>query len=173
MLEFYLHLEYRHGNPGASIGIKTKLGWVYFGGKGRYKHASINRLSASPTETLTNLVAKSWEVASYSTTSPLNPKLLSKDEKRALKTLAQTTTKKHGKYKVAILWKDDNSSLLNNRVLAIARIINMERKFKRDPKFHEMYTATINDYIKQGHIIKVTSEKYYQLITTPWCKKYQ
>ena len=38
-------------------------------------------------------------------------------------------------------------------------MINIERKFKQDPKFHEMYTATINDYIKQGHAIKVTSEK--------------
>ena len=38
-------------------------------------------------------------------------------------------------------------------------MINMERKYKQDLKFHEMYTATINDYIKQGHAIKVTSEK--------------
>ena len=38
-------------------------------------------------------------------------------------------------------------------------MINMEQKFKQDPKFHEMYAATINDYIKQGHAIKVTSEK--------------
>ena len=35
----------------------------------------------------------------------------------------------------------------------------MERKFKQDPKFHEIHTATINDYIKQGHAIKVASEK--------------
>ena len=35
----------------------------------------------------------------------------------------------------------------------------MEWKFKQDPKFHEMYTATINDCIKQGHAIKVSLEK--------------
>ena len=159
MPEFHLHLEYRHGNPGEPIGIKTKLGWVLFGGKGRQKHALINKLSASPTETLTDLVEKFWEVESYSTESPLDPRLLSKDEKRALEILEQTTTKKQGKYEVGILWKDDNPSLPNNRALAIARMINMERKFKQDPKFHEMYAATINDYIKQGHAIKVTSEK--------------
>ena len=159
MPEFHLHLEYRHGNPGEPIGIKTKLGWVLFGGKGRQKHALINKLSASPTETLTDLVEKFWEVESYSTESPLDPRLLSKDEKRALEILEQTTTKKQGKYEVGILWKDDNPSLPNNRALAIARMINMERKFKQDPKFHEMYAATINDYIKQGHAIKVASEK--------------
>ena len=37
-------------------------------------------------------------------------------------------------------------------------MINRELKFKQDRKFHEMYTATINDYIKQGHAIKVKSE---------------
>ena len=90
---------------------------------------------------------------------PLDPRLLSKDEERALEILEQTITNKQGNYEVGILWKDDNPSLLNNRVLAIARMINMERKFKQDPKFHEMFTATINEYIKQGHAIKVTSEK--------------
>ena len=102
---------------------------------------------------------KVWEVEHYSTESPLDQNLLSKDEKRVLEILEQTTTKKHGKYEVDILWKDFNPSLSNNRALAIARMIKMEPKFKPDPKFHEMYTPTINDYIKQGHTIKVTSEK--------------
>ena len=62
MPEFHLHLEHKHGNPGEPIGIKTKLGWVLFGGKGRQKHALINKLSAPPTETLTNLLEKFWEV---------------------------------------------------------------------------------------------------------------
>ena len=43
MPEFHLHLEYKNGNPGEPIGIKTKLGWVLFGGKGRHKHALINK----------------------------------------------------------------------------------------------------------------------------------
>ena len=156
---FHLHLEDRHGTLGVLIGIKTKLGWALLGGKGCYKHALINKLFASPTEPLTNLVEKVWEVEHYSTESPLDQNLLSKDEKKALEILEQTTTKKHGKYEVGILWKDFNPSLSNNRALAIARMIKMEPKFKPDPKFHEMYTPTINDYIKQGHTIKVTSEK--------------
>ena len=130
MPEFHLHLEYRHGNPEEYIGIKTKLGWVLFGGKGYQKHASINKLSAFPTETLTNLVEKFWDVESYSTESPLDPKLLSKDKKRALEILEHTTTKNQDKYEVGIMWKDDNPSFPNNRALAIARVINMEQKFK-------------------------------------------
>ena len=35
----------------------------------------------------------------------------------------------------------------------------MERNFKRDPKFHEMCIATINDYIKQENAVKITSGK--------------
>ena len=54
MPEFRLHLQYRHGNHGEPIGIKTKLGWVLFGGRGHHKHALISKLSASPTETFTN-----------------------------------------------------------------------------------------------------------------------
>ena len=128
MPEFHLHLEYRHGNPGEFFGIKTKLEWVLLGDKGCHKHTLIDKLSASSTETLTNLVEKFWEVESYSTKSPLDPRLMSKDEKRALEILEQTTTKKQGRYEAGILWKNDNPSLPNNRALAIVRMINMERK---------------------------------------------
>ena len=159
MPEFHLHLEYRHGNPGEPIGIKTKQQWILFGGKACHKPALINKLSASPTETLTNLVEKFWKVENYGIESPLDPKLLSKDEKRAFEILEQTTINNQGKYEVGILQKDNNPSHPNNCALAIARTINMERKFKRDPKFQEMHTASISDYIKQGHAIKVTSEK--------------
>ena len=125
-----------------------------FGGKYRHKHAlSTSYPQPYPTENLTNLVE------SYSAKLPLDPRLLSKNEKRVLEILEQTTSKKQGKYEAGNLWKDDNPSLPNNRARAIARMINMERKLKQDSKFHEMYTATINDYIKQEHAIKVTSEK--------------
>ena len=115
MPELHLHLQYRHGNPEEFIRTKTKLGWVLFGGKGRQKHALINKLSSSPTGTLTNIVEKFWEVQSYSTESTLDTRLLSKDEKRALEILEQTTNQKQGKYEVGILWKNDSPSLPNNR----------------------------------------------------------
>ena len=153
MPECHLHFEYRYGNPGVPIGIKTKLGWVLFGGKGRHKHTLINKFSASPIKTLTNFVEKFWEVESYSIKSQLDPKLLSKDEKSNLEVIEQTTTKKQGKYEVGILWKDNNPSLLNNRTLAIARMIHMKRKFKRDPKFQEMLK------------LHQTNQKYHQILS--------
>ena len=73
---------------------------------------------------------KIWEIETYSTESPLDLKLLPKNEKNALEILEPTTTKKQGKYEVGILWKDDNPSLPNNRALAIPKMINIERKFK-------------------------------------------
>ena len=42
MPEFHLHFEYRHGNLREPNGIKTKLGWVLFGGKGHHKHAKLS-----------------------------------------------------------------------------------------------------------------------------------
>ena len=87
MPECHLHFEYRHGNSGKPISIKTKLGWVLFRGKGRLKHKLINKFSASPTKTLTNLVETFWEVESYSTELRLDPKLLSKDEKKDLEVI--------------------------------------------------------------------------------------
>ena len=46
-----------------------------------------------------------------------------------------------------------------NPALGTARMTNMEEKFKRDPKFHEMYATSISGYIKQRHAAKVTSDK--------------
>ena len=95
MAEFHLYLEYRHGIPGEPINMKAKLGWVFlFGAKGCYKHTLINKLYASHTKAFSNLVENCGQVESYSTEMPLDPKLLSKDEQRALETLQQNTIKK-------------------------------------------------------------------------------
>ena len=67
MPEFQIHLEYTHGNPGEPIDIETKLGWVLYRSKGHHKHVLINKLSVSPTKTLTNLVEKFCTIESYST----------------------------------------------------------------------------------------------------------
>ena len=117
-----------HGNAGEPIGIKTKLGWVLFGGKGCLKRALIDKLLSSPTEILTKFEEMFWEVESDSTESPLDPKLLPSDEERSLEIFKQTTTKKQCKYKVGILWKDNNPSLPNNSTLAIARVIKITAK---------------------------------------------
>lgn len=95
----------------------------------------------------------------YSTKLPQDPKLLSKYLKRAKETLEHAITKIEGKHEVYILWKDNDLSVPNNLPLAIARMVNMERKSSQDPKFHEMYTIIINDDIKQRHAVKVTFHK--------------
>ena len=53
-----IYVEYRCGKSRELISIKTKLEWVLFGGIGCHKYTVINNLSASPKETLTNLVEK-------------------------------------------------------------------------------------------------------------------
>ena len=80
MPEFQIYLEYTHGSPGEPNDIKTKLGWVLYRSKGHHKHVLINKLSVSPTKTLTNLVERFCTTESYNTEYPLDPKLLSKDE---------------------------------------------------------------------------------------------
>ena len=61
-----------------------------------------------------------------------------------------------GHYKLGLPLREENTRLPNNLPLAQARLQHLHSKLSRDSKLHEMYTATVNDYIQKGYGREVT-----------------
>ena len=52
-------------------------------------------------------------------------------------------------------WRNESSPLPNDLPLAQERIAQLKRKLLRDPKLHETYSTTVNNYIKNGYAKEV------------------
>ena len=69
------------------------------------------------------------------------------------------TTKKEIRYSVGLLFKENTVTLPNNRLLAISRMISLEKKFDRHPGLKMKYGKTINQYIKDEYATKSNTNK--------------
>ena len=56
---------------------------------------------------------------------------------------------------LGLLWRVEFPNLPNNRSLAIARFLSLEKKFKINPEFHKQHQKTIKEYIGTGRTTKI------------------
>ena len=61
------------------------------------------------------------------------------EDEKVLKLLSERTPEVEGHYEVPLLWKDQNSQLLDNRVVAIHRPRLLEKRLQRDTELDEAY----------------------------------
>ena len=84
----------------------------------------------------------------------MDPRVLPRGDKHAVNILSKTRKKENNRYSVGLSWKEDTVTLPNNRSIAISRMISLEKKFNRQPA-KTKYVETINQYIKDGHAMKI------------------
>ena len=151
----HLHIcqDIRSGKSNEPIAVLTKLGWVVYGGKSYLPKVMNNRISCEEVSLL-NTVERFWEIETYGTKENDSSLLLMQDQ-RAIRILEETVSKEKDKYKVGLLWKNDNVELPYNRIVAMNRFNSLEKKFKRDPDIENKYKEIIKDYIKKGHATKL------------------
>ena len=61
---------------------------------------------------------------------------MTKEEKKGIKILETTTTKRGNRYKVRLLWEENNPILNYNEGMAVHRFHLTERKFTKNNKLH-------------------------------------
>ena len=61
------------------------------------------------------------------------------EDEKVLKLPSERTPEVEGHYEVALLWKDQNIQLPDNRVVAIHRLGLIEKRLQRDPELGEAY----------------------------------
>ena len=139
--ELQIHLDFRSGEPHQPCAVKTKLGWILMG-----KKKSSLDLTSSSINTSFGLESF-WSLENYETVIKNDPIILTKEEKRAVSILKDTTVLKNGHYEIGLLWKEDKPNLPYNRQLAVQRLQNLERKLVRNPVLAEKYKNTIQEYL--------------------------
>jgi hypothetical protein len=81
---------------------------------------------------------------------------MSVEDKRALESMESTIAYDDGHYKLGLPWREENTRLPYNLPLAQARLQHLHCKLSGDSNLHEMYTATVNDYIQKVYAREVT-----------------
>ena len=145
-----IHLQHyiRVGNFDAPVAVKTILGWVLIGGKRsnsvNTNIVSTNKPNINYDDDLNKQAEKFWSVESYGTMKPYDKENMTKEEKKAIKILETTTTKRANRYKVGLLWKESNPILNYNKGMAVHRFHLTERKFAKNNELAIKYKDTIN-----------------------------
>ncbi|XP_044317429.1 uncharacterized protein LOC123038042 [Drosophila rhopaloa] len=124
-------MKNRSLGTGGPYAAATTLGWVVFGPvKGQ-------------------MVTDYFETENFGV-KPAPPVAASGDA-RALGILNGTTKRVGQRYQTGLLWKDDEVRLPNSYDMALKRLVNIERKMKRDVEFAQAYNRIMEDYVKKGY----------------------
>ena len=79
----------------------------------------------------------------------------SKKDRLALIFMNQSKRLVDGHYQLALPWKPGAPSLDYNRTIAESRLINLKKRFDKNPDLHENYVAVIHDYLEKCYAGKV------------------
>ena len=82
---------------------------------------SLNHIRSD--KNLKHLIERFWNIENYRTVNKGDPKLLPKSDSHAIDIPTTTANRENNNYSVGLLWKEDASTLPNNKAMAIARII--------------------------------------------------
>ncbi|XP_044573979.1 uncharacterized protein LOC123258167 [Drosophila ananassae] len=73
------------------------------------------------------------------------------DDVRAQAILEDTTVRAGRRYQTGLLWKTDNIVLPRSYDMVYNRLVNIEKKIKRDGQFAQEYSRIVNDYVDKGY----------------------
>lgn len=146
----------RQGKSGSPVAQKTRLGWI-LGGK-IHQTNSENEFSCFGTyineDSIDEQLKEFWEI------EEVNAHEESKncDENQCEQFFCKTTTRDvSGRYQVRLPFINEIPILGRSRSIAIAQLLNLERKFQRDPELKRQYVANIQEYFEENHIEPVFS----------------
>ncbi|XP_037024126.1 uncharacterized protein LOC119066014 [Bradysia coprophila] len=144
-----------HDTQNTPIASKTWLGWTISGNDGRkvpemsVKMINVNTITDEDLHALvkSSMIINDCGINDQSTRS--------KEDERAQKILETTTHNIGGRWETGLLWRNPDVVLPESRMNAYHRLLNLEKKFDRDPELFDKYEAIINGYIDKGYLRKV------------------
>ena len=170
VVEVFIPLEVRCGNPGDPIAIRSCLGFAVLGRTGdssaqqcydvHYIHTATDDIS------LNYQVERFWELESFGSTKPYTS--MSVEDKCAEQIIHSTISKANNHYCMDLLWKNDQPSLPFNRAMAKIRLHHLKQRLERDKDLHEKYSSAISSYVTKGHARKLTKEEAERRTNKTW-----
>ncbi|XP_055307270.1 uncharacterized protein LOC129571494 [Sitodiplosis mosellana] len=139
---------------------RTTFGWIVFGGYDHtYQHASIvNTIEGSVSnEQLLEMITKFWQQDQLPT-----KRYRTQEEQLCEDIFTNSITTNHeGRYIARMPLQPDAPKVIGSYDIAYARLMQMERKFARDPELKEKYIKFMRDYEELNHMSKVPPQEHH------------
>nr|XP_041630550.1 uncharacterized protein LOC121501997 [Drosophila kikkawai] len=138
----------------------TELGWVVYGpvsGQSTTPSPRSCLLAVSMEDAMEKMVEDYFEMESFGV--KLAPQVAASDDARAQRILEDTTVKVGRRYQTGLLWKDDHAVLPRSYEMAHRRLINVEKKLRRNGQLALEYDRIIKDYVSKGYARKLQPDE--------------
>lgn len=143
--------ERRIGNKSQPIASLTPLGWVLHGAHSRttgHRVHFIQQPEAAP-ETIEAQLKHFFSLESLTIAAKM-PR--NSPEVKALEILEEKTTRcRDGRFQTALLWKNENVKLPDNKQYALKRLEATERKISRDPDMKKKVIEQMAALLQKGY----------------------
>ena len=159
---FHFSLKDIRGKPGEPIGRPTPLGWICIGKPNNtttswHQNQFTRSYFSSTNGELVKIgdnIKKFWDVKNIS--GKVGKKIISPEDKMALKMVDKSIKHDGQRYEVANSWKKHpGTCLLNNDSDAEKRLHHIENQLSKKPVVCKAYEETINQYLSKGYIKQV------------------
>ena len=160
-------LTRKSDKPLAPVAKLTRFGWTIVGKiSNRYQwHESkrkhnvcLIRKRPSNAELMASM-ERFWNIESFGIKS--TSRLMTLEDKKAVKIIESTIQKIDGRYEVGLPWMHDDLVLPNNRDSALKRFYGLEKRLINKPDYSARYAKVIDQYISLGHAIRLKSEDLF------------
>ena len=81
------------------------------------------------------------------------------EDKNALEILKSTTKHTGERYETALLWKEDDITLPNNRVVAEKQLFSLERRLAQNEGLASAYRDTIESDLRKGYAKRLSRDE--------------
>lgn len=139
------------GPPGSPCAQETNLGWILFGEINTSVREESFLVLHQQIE-VENMLKSLWEIDTD------KKRKLTREEKlcEAIYEKNQTRTKE-GRYVVSLPFKTENplSPNGNTKEIAIKRLLQLERRFRKEPTLKENYQKAMQEYIKSNYMEEI------------------
>ncbi|XP_076660786.1 uncharacterized protein LOC143364212 [Halictus rubicundus] len=130
---------------------KTRLGWVLGGSlqwpRSTPQNSRVRAYHAVTNDQLEKSIARFWEVEEIGNPGPIKNSDPCEDHFQR-----NTTRDEQGRFVVALPFNDRIVELGESWSQAEKRLLNIERKFRRNPDFGNQYREFLREYIELGHM---------------------
>ena len=156
--------EVRRGEKGGPFAARTKFGWTLNGPLGQTEEAAAQCCMASTNQTTDPLSEQLRKYFNHEFDDCISDdkKMMSANDKKALKIFEESAKLCDGHYVLAIPWKKSQPCLPNNRSVAESRLMYLRRKLSRNNDLCTKYAEFIDDLQMKGYSRTVPKEQLHQ-----------
>lgn len=160
----------REGTWNEPVASRTSLGWVIHG-KQKFTTTPIIQRNFVVCECdhenqIHQLIENFFSTEAFGVNAV--KKREAEDDKRAMEILEKSTKDLGGRFETGLLWKRNDSTLPDNKTMAMKRLLCFEKQLMRDKNLKEAVQKRIQENIENGFWKKMTNEAATKVGPRTW-----